>query len=314
MGVKIDKTYTGTKHMTKRKNRKIKYIVWHYTASTNSTDKRTAQTALAFRDSDRKASADFVVGDDKVYQCNPDIKNYNSWHCGGSKYTNCSSTGGGKMYKTITNANSIGIEIASSKVDKTKAAYTSSAKDWYYTEETLKNAIELTCKLLKEYGLPVSRVYRHFDVVGKECPAMACTKKKNTQYGNKTGDEVWKEFKKMIEKRYDELYGEKKKEEVKEEKPKKEEVKIEEVKTEVKTEEPKKEEVKATVGVYKLKEWMNIRSLPTSSAEVVGRAEVGSYTIVEFGGNNNQWGLLKSYATKKNGWICISEKYATKVK
>lgn len=309
MGLKIDKTYTGTKHMTKRKNRTIKYIVWHYTASTNSTDKRTAQTALAFRDSDRKASADFVVGDEKVYQCNPDIKNYNSWHCGGSKYSNCASTGGGKMYKTITNANSIGIEIASSKVDKTKAAYTSSAKDWYYTEATLKNAIELTCKLLKEYGLPVSRVYRHFDVVGKECPAMACTSKKNTEYGNKTGDAVWKEFKKMIEKRYDELYGEKK-EEAKKEEAKKEEVK----KEEVKKEEVKTETATTTVGVYKLKEWMNIRSLPTSSSEIVGKAEVGSYTIVELDGKDNQWGLLKSYADKKNGWICISEKYATKIK
>lgn len=286
MGLKIDKTYTGTKHMTKRTNRSIKYIVWHYTASTNSTDKRTAATAKTFRDSDRKASADYVVGDEKVYQCNPDIKNYNSWHCGGKKYSTCSSTGGGKMYGKITNANSIGIEISSSKVDKSNSAYKSSAKDWYYTEETLNNAIELTCKLMKEYDIGIDKVYRHFDVVGKECPAMACTSKKNKQYGNKTGDAIWKEFKKKIEERYKELYE--KKEESKKETTKK---------------------VETTTVKYRLLEDMNIRALPTSNGELRGVAKKGTYTVVEFGGSGNKWGRLKSGA----GWVCLSDKYAEKI-
>lgn len=47
---------------------------------------------------------------------------------------------------------------------------------------------------------------------------------------------------------------------------------------------------------------LNIRTGPGSKYESVGYTGKGTFTIVEVSGN---WGLLKSYSKKKDGWICL---------
>lgn len=74
--------------------------------------------------------------------------------------------------------------------------------------------------------------------------------------------------------------------------------------------EAEKKESTTTAVKYRLKEDMNIRALPTSNSELRGVAKKGTYTVVEFGGSGNKWGRLKSGV----GWVCLSEKYAEKVK
>ena len=55
---------------------------------------------------------------------------------------------------------------------------------------------------------------------------------------------------------------------------------------------------------------LNIRTAPKMENNVVGVTKKGSFTIVEV---NNGWGLLKSYADKKNGWIYLENSSYVKI-
>lgn len=129
-------------------NRNIKYIVVHYTA--NSTDTAYNNTKY-FKSANRNSSAHYFVDDNEIWQCvlNKDI----SWHCGGNKQSN----NGGDFYGKCTNQNSIGIEMC--------------CNNYNVSEKTENNTIQLIKVLMKKYNIPVNNVIRHFDVVGKNCPA-----------------------------------------------------------------------------------------------------------------------------------------------
>ena len=135
---------------------KIKYIVIHYTGNDGDSDENNGRY---FKNKIVKASAHYFVDDDSVTQSVPD--NYVAWSVGGSKYSNCSATGGGKLYGTVNNTNSISIEIC----DDVKNGIV------YPSAKTIENALELTRVLMKKYNISKERVIRHFDVTGKSCPA-----------------------------------------------------------------------------------------------------------------------------------------------
>ena len=132
----------------------IKYIVLHYTGNKTDTAKGNANYFSPSGGNTRKAGAHYFVDDTTVYQSIPDTRT--AWAVGGSKYSDCKSTGGGTMYGTITNSNSISIEMCS--------------KNGAITDATITNAVALTKQLMSKYSIPVSHVYRHFDVTGKQCP------------------------------------------------------------------------------------------------------------------------------------------------
>jgi N-acetylmuramoyl-L-alanine amidase CwlA len=87
--------------------------------------------------------------------------NYVAWAVGGKKYPSCAQTGGGKFYGKCTNTNSLSIEMCDDKKDGTVQA----------SDKTIANAQELTKELMAKYNIPIENVIRHFDVVGKLCPA-----------------------------------------------------------------------------------------------------------------------------------------------
>lgn len=75
---------------------------------------------------------------------------------------------------------------------RNKGNKNANSKDWYFEQATINSAIELTKYLMKLYGVPASRVIRHFDVNGKYCPGV---------YGwnSASGSEsAWNDFKKKI--------------------------------------------------------------------------------------------------------------------
>lgn len=147
---------------------KIKYIVIHYTSNDGDTDEANANY---FKNNIVRASAHYFVDSNSVTQSVPD--NYVAWSVGGSKYADCKRTGGGSFYGKCNNTNSISIELCDD-VRNGKV---------YPSEKTIENAIELTKKLMKKYDVPKSRVIRHFDVVGKKCPAYWCeTTSKNKKW------------------------------------------------------------------------------------------------------------------------------------
>ena len=129
----------------------IRYLVYHYTA--NKTD-TAVNNANYFKNNIVQASAHYFVDDTTVYQSVPDLTT--AWSVGGNKWSDCNATGGGTMYGKITNENSISIEMCST--------------NGQISEATVSNAIALGKEIMAKYNIPVSNVYRHFDVNGKHCP------------------------------------------------------------------------------------------------------------------------------------------------
>ena len=134
----------------------IKYIVIHFTGNDGDSDEANAKY---FHDRIVKASAHYFVDGNSVTQSVSD--NCIAYSVGGKKWSDCSKTGGGKLYGIAKNANTLNIELCDSKKDGKIMA----------TEATLANAAELCKKLMKKYGIDVNHVIRHFDVNGKHCPA-----------------------------------------------------------------------------------------------------------------------------------------------
>lgn len=177
MAYKLKKYLANKKNYGgKRKTSSIKYIVLHYTGNDGDHDESNAKY---FKNNIVKASANYFVDDDSVTQSVPD--DCIAWSVGGSKYSNCKSTGGGKYYGKCTNSNSISIELC----DAIKNGKV------YPSEKTISNAIELTKTLMKKYNIPASRVIRHFDVTGKSCPAYWCgTTEKNKKWKSEFHDKL----------------------------------------------------------------------------------------------------------------------------
>lgn len=140
---------------SRRELSKILWIVIHFTANDGDSARANAHY---FKNNVVKASAHYFVDDNAVYQTVPD--NYTAYAVGGNKYDDCSRTGGGRLFKQATNANSISIELC----DTVKNGKV------YPTDATIRTALELTRELMEKYHIPVDHVIRHFDVNGKHCP------------------------------------------------------------------------------------------------------------------------------------------------
>ena len=154
----------------------IKYIVVHYVGSVSDA----ANNVIYFSGGNRHASADFFVGyNGAIYQYNPDLGKYYSWHCGGGRQTSY----GGAFFGKCTNGNSIGIEMC---VKRTSSGI------WYFEDATVNGTKQLVKYLMSKYGVPVSNVIRHYDVTGKFCPNVP-------GWIPPTGNEAkWNAFKKSL--------------------------------------------------------------------------------------------------------------------
>ncbi len=158
--------YGGTRNASS-----IMYLIYHYTA--NKTDKAKSN-ATYFKNNIIKASAHYFVDENDIYQSVEDLKI--AYSVGGAKWADCSSTGGGTMYGKITNTNSISIEMCST--------------NGVISEATTQNAVKLGKEIMIKYNIPISNVYRHFDVNGKHCPGW------DGWYGNNSSK--WIDFKNKL--------------------------------------------------------------------------------------------------------------------
>ena len=234
-----------------RDTKNIKYIVIHYTANDGDTDEANANY---FKTGGRNASAHYFVDDDSITRSVKD--NYVAWSVGGSKYSNCASTGGGKFYGKCTNNNSISIEMCDTKKD---GKHNISVK-------TRANAIDLAASLMKKYDIDIKHVIRHFDVTGKDCPSYYV---KNTT--------AWKKFKSDL------------KEKVKAKKETTSASKSNKVKkTTTTTKKNTSYKVIVTAGT------LNVRAKASAFSKVQTTIKKGDvYTVIE---EKNGWGKLKSGA------------------
>lgn len=151
---------------------RIKYIVIHYVGALGGAKANCQYYAGQYIG----ASAHYFVGfEGEIWQSVPDEDV--AWHCGANS----------SKHKECRNSNSIGIELCVRKRDTSRLG--AEDKDWYFEDETVAAAVELTKYLMKKYGVPASRVIRHYDVTGKICP---------NPYVYNTTAHTWDEFKKKI--------------------------------------------------------------------------------------------------------------------
>lgn len=128
-----------------------KFIVMHYSGGTIDTDENNGEY---FGRERVEVSANVFVDDDSATVSVP--LTATAYHCG-KDY----SGGKAPYWGKCTNRNSIGIEMCGIANDKILDM----------RNQTIKNTINYTKKLMKKYGISRSRVVRHYDVCGKICPA-----------------------------------------------------------------------------------------------------------------------------------------------
>lgn len=178
-------------HITRLDKRTIQYLVIHFTAGSSSAGDSETKTRNVFLN--RNASADFVVDDDTMLQVNPNPKNYYCW-----------AVGDGKGPKTVTNRNSVSIEICST-LEKGTTAKVPNHNGWSFTDAAIDNAVALSKIIMREYNIPIERVVRHYDATGKLCPGIIGWNP-STVYDAVTGkptkekstEEKWLAFKKRL--------------------------------------------------------------------------------------------------------------------
>ena len=262
---------TGTHGLYSTGRGKDKYLVYHYTAGVTSKKGSARATASWFANPKAGGTADFIVDDEEIVQYNPDPEKYSCWAVGGSAYGNK----GGKLHGVATNHNCISIEICST--NKTGRVTNPNDDNWYFTDAALANAAKLGRYLMEVYGIPASRVIRHYDVTGKLCPGI-----KGWNLENGSDDKKWQTFKAQLSA---------------------------EAEDNTPAPAPAPAPSGATTVNYAYKVTvsdLNIRKGPGTNYDSAGYTGKGVFTIVaEKGG----WGKLKSGA----GWISLNSKYGHKV-
>ena len=146
--MEINKLIAHSSNFTKGRKQKIQFIVVHYTANNGDLAKSNCSY---FKSPNRNASAHYFVDEKEIWQSVED--NNTAWHCG---------TSGKYYHNKCRNDNAIGIELCSEKDSK---------GNYYFNNETINNAIELTKMLMKKYNIPIENVVRHYDITRKPCPA-----------------------------------------------------------------------------------------------------------------------------------------------
>lgn len=149
-------------HNTSVRNKKIEYIVIHYTGlpveAIGFLDYFNRKTSL-------HSSADYFVEiDGTIYQYNMEIEKRYSWAVGDEK----NETLGGKLYGKVTNENSISIEMCVDSSSNLEA----NDINWKLSGETIESTKILVNKLMKQYNISEENVIRHYDVSGKLCPGI----------------------------------------------------------------------------------------------------------------------------------------------
>ena len=156
----------------KRTKDHVKYIVVHYTGNNGDTARNNLEF---FAREATKTSAHYFVDENEVCCSVPWF--HTAYHCGGSV-----QSGNPAFYRKCTNSNSIGVELCSRK--RVNGNY-------YFLEKTVSNAAAFVAQLMKDYNVPIERVIRHYDVVGKICPAPFIDEKE------------WAAFKNLVVRKYD---------------------------------------------------------------------------------------------------------------
>lgn len=227
------------------------WIVVHNTANRTSAVGTAYNNTQYFKNVNRNASAHFFIDDHPtdIWQCVRETDT--AWAVG----ENASRNG-------CYNYNSISIEVCE-------------RSDGTFSETEIAKLTWLVQKLMKKYGIPASRVCRHYDVTWKSCPSY---------YASRQGE--WDKLKKQI------TSGE-----------------VEKHKKVYKSID------KVEANTYRTDYAMNARKNHGSGYKSVGKVAKGSYvtfSVIHQNTTGTVWGKLAS-GEFKGYWICVKDKANEKV-
>lgn len=136
--------------------RKLKGVIAHWTANEGKGANAKANRNY-FNNTDRYASAHYIVDDKTIIQCLYD--NEVGYHVGANIY----KADGNRIKEGSLTPNYfvVGFEMCVNKDG-----------DW---NKTYKNSVDLAAYLLRKYEFTIHDLYRHYDITGKDCPKMMLT-------------------------------------------------------------------------------------------------------------------------------------------
>lgn len=156
MGYKIQKHLT-VRNKGRRGGNTPQWLVVHYVGATG----QAKANADYFHSKYRGSSAHYFIDEGNIVQVVED--NTPAWHVGDGSRTKKGKYNGYVGYGA-TNFNSIGFELC---LDVSTGT---SVYNMDFHEGTLRRAEWLIKQKQKQYGIPNSRVIRHYDASGKNCP------------------------------------------------------------------------------------------------------------------------------------------------
>lgn len=160
--MKIDRSYCSNQNTYPYNNPQC--IVVHNTDNFAAGANARAHAKAQHDGNFQNISAHYYVDDgDTAYQAAPHSRG--CWHVG-------INYGGKNLFQQYGNKNSIGVEMC--------------VQAGYNYEKAFENTAALVREIMQETGIPLERVYRHYDICSKYCPSQIMN----------NGD--WERFKKLI--------------------------------------------------------------------------------------------------------------------
>jgi N-acetyl-anhydromuramyl-L-alanine amidase AmpD len=154
-------------------------LVIHWTANEGKGANAVANRNY-FNKPTTEASAHYIVDDKQIVRCLPE--NEMAYHVGAKQYKREAVA----KLSSYPNNCTIGIEMCVNA-------------DGNF-QETYRRTVELAADILKRYGWGVDRLWRHFDITGKNCPAYFVSDDFARKYTGLTAAQAWAKFKEDVQK------------------------------------------------------------------------------------------------------------------
>jgi N-acetylmuramoyl-L-alanine amidase len=154
-------------------------LVIHWTANEGKGADAVANRNY-FNKPTTEASAHYIVDDKQIVRCLPE--NEMGYHVGAKQYKPEAVA----RLSGYPNNCTIGLEMCVNA-------------DGNF-QETYRRTVELAADILKRYGWGVDRLWRHFDITGKNCPAYFVSDDFARKYTGLTAAQAWAKFKEDVKK------------------------------------------------------------------------------------------------------------------
>lgn len=156
-----------------------KGLVIHWTANEGKGADAVANRNY-FNKPTTEASAHYCVDDKQIVRCLPE--NEMGYHVGARTY----KPNAIKRLSPYPNNCTIGIEMCVNADGDFKKMY--------------QNTLDLSVNIMKRYGWGVDRLWRHFDITGKNCPAYFVTDSFAKRFFGLSAEQAWAKFKEDVQK------------------------------------------------------------------------------------------------------------------